>query len=184
MLRQLRMAMLSRSLRRLAERTKRRRCPHTLETARAIGLLFDASEEETRRIVALWAEGFAEREPRKHLHTLAFIDDDHIVGQTRFPQFTFRDAQWHGRVQSPAIEHFLSEPLDLLLCYNPHQQLPIQWVALASKASMKVGDTPLETHDFDLVIETPPGKDVHFFLREVAFYLSKITPVSRHEQPA
>ncbi len=183
MLDRLRMALLRRSLRQLVEHSKRRRRPHTFDTARSVALLFDASEEETRKIVALWAEGFTEREHRKRLHVLAFVDDAHTVGQSRFPQFTAQDLGWRGRLEGPAVEHFLAETPDLLLCFNPRQLLPVQWVAAASKATMKIGNTNEPPHDFDLVVETPPEKDIQFFLREATHYLSKIVPV-HHEQPA
>jgi hypothetical protein len=84
----LRMALLRRSLQHLVAQPRRQRRPHTLESARSIALLFDASEEETRKVMTLWAESFIEREPRKRLHMLGFIDNEHTVGQTRFPQFT------------------------------------------------------------------------------------------------
>ncbi|MCS7035350.1 MAG: hypothetical protein RMJ33_00695 [Saprospiraceae bacterium] len=183
MLDRLRLALLRRSLRQLVERSKRRRTPHTFDTARSIALLFDASEEETRKIIALWTEAFAEREHRKRLHVLAFVDDAHTVGQSRFPQFTSRDLSWRGRLEGPAVEHFLAETPDLLLCFNPRQLLPIQWVAAASKAAMKMGNTNVPPHDFDFVLETPPNKDIQFFLREATHYLSKIVP-AHHEQPA
>ncbi len=184
MLDQLRTILLRRSLRKLAERTQRRRCPHTFDSARSVALLFDASEEETRKIVTLWAESFTEREHRKRLHVLAFVDDTHTVGQSRFPQFTSRDLRWHGRLVGPAIERFLSETPDLLLCFNPRQLLPIQWAAAASNAAMKIGNSNEPPHDFDFVVETPPDKDIQFFLRETAHYLSKIAPAYHEQQPA
>ncbi len=178
MLNQVRAVLLRRSLHRLVESPRRRRRPHTLETARSVGLLFDASEEETRKVIALWAEGFIEREPRKRLQVLGFVDDEHRVGQTRFPQFTAKDVRWHGQIGGPAVERFLEQTPDLLLCFNPLQCLPIQWVAAASKAGMKIGSTALEPHDFDFIVETPPEKGAQFFLRELDFYLSKIVPAS------
>ncbi|MCS6928694.1 MAG: hypothetical protein NZM43_04265 [Saprospiraceae bacterium] len=179
----LRKVLLHRSLQRLVEHSKRRRQSFNFETARSIALLFDASEEETRKIVAMWAEAFVEREHRKRLHVLAFVDDAHLVGQSRFPQFTARDLRWYGRIEGLAVTRFLAQTPDLLLCFNPHQQPTIQWVAAASKASMKVGSSNTPPHDFDVVIETPADKDIQFFFRQVAHYLSKIVP-AHYEQPA
>ncbi len=183
MFERLRTALLQRSLRRLVEHSKRRRYPYTLQTARSVALLFDASEEETRKIITLWAEGFAEREPRKRLLLLGFVDDEHVVGQTRFPQFTSKEIRWNGQPAGAAVERFLEETPDLLLCFNPRQLMPIQWVAAASKANMKIGNVNVQPNDFDFILETPPEKDAYFFLREVAFYLSKIIP-AHHEQLA
>ncbi len=183
MLSQLRMALLRRSLHNLVAHPRRQRRPHTLESARSVALLFDASEEETRKVMTLWAESFVEREPHKRLYVLGFIDDEHTVGQSRFPQFTAKELRWYGRISSPAVERFLREEPDLLLCFNPQRRLLIHWVATASAAHMKIGSAPQEPHDFDFILEAPADKGGHFFLREVAFYLSKIVPV-HHEQPA
>jgi len=179
----LRMALLRRSLQHLVAQPRRQRRPHTLESARSVALLFDASEEETRKVMTLWAESFIEREPRKRLHMLGFIDNEHTVGQTRFPQFTAKELRWYGRINSPAVERFVREAPDLLLCFNPQHRLPIHWVATASAAHMKIGSASQEPNDFDFILEVPADKGGHFFLREVAFYLSKIVPV-HHEQPA
>lgn len=179
MLTNLRTALLRRSIRQMLANHLRRRKTHTIQSARSIGILFDATEEKDRKEVLQWAHTL-EEDQRKKVRLLGFVDSKQPLGQTHFPQFTQKDLRWNGQPTGEGVDKFLNESLDLLLCLNKNQVLSMTWIAIAAKASMKIGTETTAPHDFDLVLETPAAKGVRFFVDQLEFYLGKIVP-SKHE---
>ena len=179
MLEKLRTFFLSRQLRLTLAEQNRQRKVHTLQSAHTIGILFDATEEKDRKDVLALAEMMQEGQ-RKKVRLLGFVDDKQPLGQTQFPQFTPKDLKWNGKFVSVAVDTFLADQPDLLLCLNKRRILPLAWVAAASRAAMKIGTATPPPHDFDMVLETPADKGIRFFVDQLELYLNKIVP-SKHE---
>lgn len=175
----IRAALLKRAVRQLLAAQKRRRKTHTLDSARSIGILFDATEEKERQQVFDFAQSL--KNPTKKVRLLGFIDlKKGALGQTQFPQFTQKDQRWNGIPHSEAVDGFVAESFDVLLCLNSRQLPLLEWVAAASKAAMKIGTYTEHPNDFDLMLETPAEKGVRFFMDQLDLYLDKIVP-SKHE---
>ena len=179
MLEKLRTALLRRSIRQILANNLRRRRTHTIQSARSIGILFDATDEKDRKEVLHWAH-ILEEEQHKKVRLLGFVDNKQPLGQTQFPQFTQKDLRWNGQPKGEGVDKFLTDPPDLLLCLNKNGILPMNWVAVTSKAAMKIGTDSPEPHDFDMILETPTSKGVRYFVDQLEFYLGKIVP-SKHE---
>ena len=178
----IRSALLKRSLRHHLKTQKRRRKTHTLESARHIGILFDATEEKDRLEVLDFAHRL--EGPTKKVRLLGFVDIKKIaLGQTQFPQFTQKDRGWNGIPNSTAVHDFVAEKFDLLLCLDSHEIPLLEWVAASSPAAMKIGAYTEHPNDFDLMLETPAEKGVRFFIDQLDLYLDKIVP-SRYEPAA
>lgn len=182
MLEAIRAALLRRSLRQLLATQKRRRKTHTLESARSIGILFDATVEKDRLEVLEFAHSL--ENPLKKVRLLGFVDIKKIaLGQTQFPQFTQKETGWNGIPKSPEVTAFIGEKFDLLLCLNSAQWPLLDWVAASSPAAMKIGTYTEHLNDFDMLLETPAEKGVRFFVDQLDLYLHKIVP-SRYESAA
>lgn len=181
MLKTLRTALFNRLLRQTLAAQKRKRKIHTLKSANTIGILFDATEEKDRRDVLEFAHNLEEGH-RKRVKLLGFVDTKkHVVGQTLFPQFTQKDLRWNGKPEGDAVQHFLAEKYDLLLCLNPTEANSVAWVAAAVTAFTKIGMPTATPHDFDIMLEAPREKGIPFFLHQLDLYLDKIVPSSKHE---
>lgn len=176
MLESLRTALLRRSLRHILAAQKRRRHTHTLQTARSIGILFDGTEEKDRREILDFAHSL--ESPTKKIRLLGFVDVSHPLGQTLFAQFTQKDLGWMGKPRTEAIDTFVHEPLDVLICLNPRQVELVEWVAAASQAAMKIGTYTDLPNDFDLMLETPAEKGPQYFVSQLEIYLKKIVPTN------
>ncbi len=173
------MFLLRRSLRQTLTAQNRKRKAHTLESARTIGILFDATEEKDRKDVLGLVRSLEDGQKKK-VRLLGFVNSKQPLDQTQFPQFTQKDVRWNGKLDSMAVVNFVAEKFDLLLCLDKDHTLPIAWVAAASRAAMKIGTTTPPPHDFDMVLETPADKGVRFFIDQLNLYLGKIVP-SKHE---
>ena len=167
-------------LRKTIANQSRKRKAHTIASAQTVGILFDASEEKDRLDILHFEEKLKEVLPRKRVRLLGYVDNEHTLGQTLFPQFTPKDLRWNGKPAGDAIDAFLKEDIDLLICLNTRDIPAMAWVAAAIRAAMKIGTQTKLQHDFDMILETPPEKGVPFFVEQLEFYLNKIIPAQHY----
>ncbi len=155
----------------LAEQ-KRHRKTNTLDSARTLGILFDASTANARQEVAEFVKKL-EKEGKK-IHTLGFFNTKQLPESHQFDSFTLKESTWQGKPKSEKAAVFATEKFDLLLSFNPDDLPQLQWLAVASQAAMKIGLATDHRNDFDIQLETPEGKGVRFFTEQLAIYLDKI----------
>ena len=152
----------------------RKRKVHHLSTARTIALLFDASQEKNKKEVLDWAKSL--EKGGKKIYLLGFLGLKKMPEPVPdFPCFTKKELKFNLEPQGEKVTAFLSENIDLLLCFNPDEQLCIEWLAIKSKAAMKIGNATKHPNDFDLQIDIPVEKGVPFFAKQLAEYLNNIS---------
>jgi hypothetical protein len=172
MLAQIRAIFFKKALRELLAAQKRKRQTHTLESARNIGILFDASTETIRKEVAEFVKK-VEKEGKK-VRTIGFFNFKNLPEAHTFDAFTLKESSWAGVPNSEKATAFSKESFDLLLSFNPDETPQLEWLAAASPAAMKIGLATNHQNDFDIQLETPEGKGVHFFAEQLSIYLDKI----------
>lgn len=151
----------------------RTRKTHTLETASSIAVLFDATKEKTRTETLAWIKDL--KKSGKNVFELGFFNEK--KPPQSIPNFYFYNAKelnWSLETQSEKAKTFYGTTCDLLICVNPDELPAISWVAAKCKAAMKIGMATHHHNDYDLQIDTPAEKGVHFFASQLQFYLGKI----------
>lgn len=152
---------------------RRSRQIHTIWSARSVSILFDATPDADRREVLDFARAL-EKDGRK-VRLLAYWHDKKSPLETvPFDAFNRKNTTWLGLPKTEKAETFAREKTDLLLLFDCAGRLPLEWVAARSQASMKIGPLTENPNDFDIMLETPIGSDVRFFLQQLDIYLDKI----------
>lgn len=172
MFEKLRSALFKKSLRRTLTAHKRHRKSHTLESARTIGILFDATEgkhkEETLELVRnLEKKG-------KKVAILGYVKAKQPPGGLHFDFFIQKELKWIGTPKSEKALSFIKQKPDLLLCLNPADEAPLAWLAAHSQAAMKIGFPTEYANDFDMILEIPAEKGIRYFTEQLHQYLDKI----------
>lgn len=168
----IRAAFFKNALGQLIAAQKRRRIPHTIESARSIGVLFDAGTDTARREVK---DFLAELEQSgKKVRSLGYFNQKQAPESPGFDSFSLKNASWAGVPNGENAKAFTEEKLDLLLSFNPEDHAPMAWIAAASQAGMKIGSPSRRQHDFDMQLETPEGKGFRYFIEQLRVYLDKI----------
>ncbi len=171
MLESIRTALYNKSLRRVLAGQKRQRQAHNMTSAKTVGILFDATTEKTRREIMDYAQELTDKGKRVRLFGY-FKSKQPPEGHT-FQFFFQKETSWTGVPKSEKADNFVREKFDLLIYLDPEECRPLEWVAAASQAAMKVGFATDRPNDFDLLLETG-GKGIHHFIEQLHFYIGKI----------
>lgn len=151
---------------------KRTRQVHTFESARTVGLLFDATSEKARKESLEFAQALEKQ--GKKVHKLGFFNSRQLPENPGFEAFSLKETAFDGQPKSDKASQFAKEKFDLLLTLNPEILPALTWVAIQSQASFKIGFATSEPNDYDVQLETPEGKGVKYFTEQLAMYLGKI----------
>ena len=142
------------------------------QTIGTIGILFDATTEKIRREIMDYAQDLEEKGKKVRLFGY-FSTNQPPVGHP-FGFFHKKEINWFGIPNSPKALAFAEEKPDLLIYLNREECRPLEWLAAASQASMKIGFATDRPNDFDLLLETPGDKGIGYFIEQLHHYLDKI----------
>jgi hypothetical protein len=172
MFEKIRAAFFKNALGKLLAEQKRQRKIHTLESARTIGVLFDAGTDAARKEVSEFVKKL-EKDGKK-VQLLGFFNVKQQPEGHPFDNFFLKETTWMGIPKSEKVTAFNQQKFDLLLSFNPENLAPMEWVAIASQAAMKIGLATDHRNDFDIQLETPEGKGMRYFTEQLSVYLDKI----------
>jgi hypothetical protein len=147
-----------------------------MDSAATVGILFDGTEPEERSIVLDFAKKL-EGEGKK-VRLLAFFDNHLNSENFTFKHFNRKEMDWVFRPKTATVREFAEQPFDLLINLSRKPVLPLEYISALSKAKFRVGPVTEKTFCYDLMIESPHGKDLSDFIRQIVFYLEKIKPSS------
>ncbi len=150
----------------------RQRKIYTLQSARTIGLLFDATSEKTRQEVKQYVQELEKN--GAHVRMLGYFKSKELPGQHPFDFFFQKETTWTGQPKSEKAATFLPEKFDLLLCFNPNDERPLEWISTLSPAAMKIGLATERPHELDIQMEIPADKGLKYFADQLHLYLAKI----------
>ena len=105
----------------------------------------------------------------RNVHLYSFRDFKKSDEKT-YKHFTERDIDWRGRVKDPSFESFLENPFDLLIAFFDQKQLYLEYAALQSKATFKIGFNNVNNQLFDIVIDEKPN-NLDSFAKTMKKYL-------------
>jgi len=170
----IRTALFKNALNRLLAEPQRLRKTHTLESARTIGLLFDATSDKPRQEILDFVKNLEKK--GKKVQMLGFFNlKQSPVATPDFPFFFKKETGWWtGRPKSEKADDFAKEKFEILLALNPDDLPALTWLAVQSQAAMKIGFATEQPNDLDLQLETPPEKGIRHFTEQLEHYLDTI----------
>ena len=87
-----------------------------------------------------------------------------------YKHFTEKDIDWNGKIKDVSLESFLDNPFDLLIGYFNDKNLYLEYCALKSKATFKIGFAKVNDKIYDLVVSEDP-KNIDSFIKIIKKYL-------------
>ena len=172
MLERILFAFFRRALQRALAVRHRQRRTHTLQSARTIGVLFDATGDQYDREIVEFVRGL--EKSGKQVRVLGYFKTKKSPGQHPFDFFDQKETTGTGRPKSEKAGTFLLEKFDLLICLNPADERPLEWISTLSPAAMKIGLPTQRPHDYDIQLEIPAEKGFKYFVDQLHLYVDKI----------
>lgn len=152
--------------------------PITLEKARNIGVLFDATQMESRRDALAFVEKL--REQGKRVQILAYLDENQPNSSLPFKYFYKKELDWKGRPVTDKMDEFVREKFEMLFCLYFSSESPLEYVAVQSLSRFKIGAHQDRSSSFDFTV-VPDRKEMGYLIQQIEFFLSRLTTTT-HEK--
>jgi effector-binding domain-containing protein len=149
----------------------------SLEDAKTIGIIFEASNKEEFELVRKYVLYL--RELKKKVKAIGYFSEgptpETATSKLEFDFFSKKDLSWYNKPSDKFVSNFIKEDYDILIDLNIHNHFALRYIAGISKARFKVGrHQEGDDYIYDLMLESTNGKGLKFFLRQVDTYLGML----------
>lgn len=156
-----------------------------LDKARSIGIIFNAKDERTFKLIREFANKLRGGGLRT-VKALGFVPKAEVASFLQSSQdfdfFTREDFNWYYKPQGRKVVGFISEEFDILIDLRITKFIPLLFIIGLSRAKFKVGRFGKGFQDFyDLMIDVDSSADLAYFIEQVQRYLNML---DNPEQPA
>jgi hypothetical protein len=171
MLEKLRLYFFNKSLQKMLREEQTERRPTDFQSARSVGILFDATDEQARKVVRDYAADLSQK--GKKVELLGFVNDKKKQEDPGFPFFTPKEIDWFYRPKQAEALAFARKAFDVLVCAYAVDAKPLEYLSALSKAHLRVGRYQEDrTHCFDLMIDNGQADDLAGLIRQMDQYLN------------
>ncbi len=141
--------------------------------SRFIGIWFDASNREQYTVIDAFARKLTAQ--GKKVDLLAYVGAVKKSEVIKFEHLEPKEISWAGVPNANAIENWADKPYDLLLCLHPTSCRPLEYLAMLSKATCRVGRYSEDTVEcYDLMVSLGDSKDLEAMINQVDKILTQI----------
>ncbi|MCB9190542.1 MAG: hypothetical protein H6602_02635 [Flavobacteriales bacterium] len=149
-----------------------------LDSARSIGILFNAKDERSFKIIREFADKLRGGGLRK-VKALGFVPKQEVAAFLQSSQdfdfFTRDDFNWYYKPQGRKVAGFVSEQFDILIDLRLSKFTSLLFIVALSRAQFKVGRFRSDFKEFyDLMIDVDESSDLTYFISQIEHYLSML----------
>ena len=149
-----------------------------LDQARSIGIVFNARDEQTFKVIREFSNQLRGGGLRK-VKALGFVPKAEVASflssSQDFDFFSREDFNWYNKPQGRKVAGFISEPFDILIDLRMKKFIPILFIVGLSRAHFKVGKFGAGYKEFyDLMIDVDENADLSFFIAQINHYLEML----------
>lgn len=124
----------------------------SLERARHIGILFNATDPANNVEIQHFAQAWKDKE--KRVEVLGYIHGSHPQESLPFPFFSRKKISWLYIPHDPAVDHFMNQRFDILLNAYTDNRPVLDYITTLSAAKMRVGPyRKSKTHCYDVMVD-------------------------------
>lgn len=149
-----------------------------LDKARSIGIIFNAKDERTFKLIREFATKLRGGGLRS-VKALGFVPKTEVASFLQSSQdfdfFTREDFNWYYRPKGRKVAGFISEEFDILIDLRITRFIPLLFVVGLSRAKFKVGRFGKGFEEFyDLMLDVDKGADLAFLIQQIEHYLGML----------
>jgi hypothetical protein len=155
---------------------KRRKEVCNLESAKSIGILYDASSEEQINLVRPFVSFFFDL--KKDVKALGFVNAKELsychVPKLQYDFFYKKDLNWYYKPQNYIIDNFIKKEHDILINLTDSSVIPIKYLVASSLAHFKIGIYEENYEIYDLMISLTDDRSQQKLMYEIKHYINLI----------
>ena len=155
---------------------KRRKEVCNLESAKSIGILYDASSEEQINLVQPFVSFFFDL--KKDVKALGFVNAKELsychVPKLQYDFFYKKDLNWYYKPQNYIIDNFIKKEHDILINLTDSSVIPIKYLVASSLAHFKIGIYEENYEIYDLMISLTDDRSQQKLMNEIKHYINLI----------
>ena len=163
-------------LKRKLKAHNRQRAVYSLNTARPIGIVYNATHQDTFETTRQFVKHLFDID--KKVAALGFVDHKEIVdfytARRGFNFFCRKNVNWYGRPSNPAVDEFIAKDFDILIDLSMDDNFSIRYITSLSKAKFKVGRFTDKADLYDFMVDISKKRELGFFIQQVKHYLTII----------
>lgn len=149
-----------------------------LETAQTIGILFNATDLDQRKIVLDFVAKWSKQ--KKKFRLLGFFDSKLKDENFTFDHFNLNNINWLNIPNGEEIEAFLAEDFDLLIYLDTRSDIRMEYLSMLAVAPLKVGPPMEKLPAYDFMVEVSESAGLKQFIRQMENFLQKINTHPSH----
>jgi len=161
-----------RALRKQLSQQSFKRSPVEYQKAKKIGVLVNAAEAKNIEIVKKFVE--TQSKNKRNVKVLAYFNDKEEHPNFPYSYFGKKDVNLISKPSGQTVDQFINQPFDILFNLCQEENLMLNYIAALSKAHMRVGPFQENVDHYDLIIDTPPGKGINYFIQQAEQILENI----------
>ncbi|NNF02374.1 MAG: hypothetical protein HKN22_06790 [Bacteroidia bacterium] len=149
----------------------------SFENSKKIGILYDSTNEEDYELIKGYVKQI--RDQHKDVQALGYVDSKQLPNN-RFIKLgldfvTRKMLDWKYEPKDITVKNFIEEPFDILILLNVEKCLPLQYIAVESKAKFRISNyADKNTKYSDMMIRLHEYRDLGLLVEQVNHYLKKI----------
>jgi hypothetical protein len=151
-----------------------------LDSAKTVGILFDATDKTTRETIVEYANQLSRSGKKvRLLGFMNFSEKKMPAGDLPFVHFNKKNLNWWGKPTSEKADAFCKEKFDLLLCLFSGENRPLEWLTARASARMKAGGALKFYQNLDLAIElNATQNNAAELIQQLEFYFKHLVVAS------
>lgn len=142
------------------------------DTARNIGILFNANKEEDVKVVLSFKRKLLKE--RKKVSLMGYKDVNELSEDEKQPIFCNKDLSLNQTPKKQAVLDFIDVPFDLLIALHVEDCQPLEYIAAASAAKFRIGHYRADKTDFYDFMVYGKSQKLNVVIEQMETYLKKI----------
>ena len=155
---------------------KRKKEVCNLDSAKSIGILYDATNEEQINQIQPFVSYFFNL--KKDVKALGYVNAKKLLychtPKLQYDFFYLKDLNWYKKPQNYIIDNFIKKEYDILINLCDSSCIPIKYLVASSVARFKIGQHEDGYEIYDLMISLKEDKSLEKLMSEIQHYLQLI----------
>ncbi len=147
-----------------------------LDSAKSIGILYEATTESQLELIKPFVDYFFNL--KKDVKALGYVNSRELsflhTPKLQYDFFYQKDLNWYYRPQNYIIDNFVKKDYDILINLCDNNCLPIKYLVASSIARFKIGIDEEDNQIYDLMISLDEDNSIIRLMHEIKYYLNII----------